>query len=108
MIARGVTTHEEARELLEAAALGALEKSEQTALMAHVNTCPDCRAELTSLRDTAGLLARAAEGASLPDARSDAIRARLLDRARRNKQASPSFGSRGVAIAAGILLVVAL
>jgi hypothetical protein len=108
MITRGAATHEEARELLEALALGALDPAEQKAVLAHVQTCAACETELASLRETVGNLAFAARGPALSDARSDAVRARLLDRARRSKTSALSLSARNLAIAASVLLVVAL
>ena len=50
-------THEEHRELLPLAALGATDEREQGALDAHLAACGECRAELRSLADVAALLA---------------------------------------------------
>lgn len=50
-------THEEHRELLPLAALGATDGREQGALDAHLAACGECRAELRSLAATAALLA---------------------------------------------------
>ena len=50
-------THEEHKELLPLAALGATDEREQGALDAHLAACGECRAELRSLSDTAALLA---------------------------------------------------
>jgi anti-sigma-K factor RskA len=50
-------THEEHKELLPLAALGATDERERRALDAHLADCGECRAELRSLSDTAALLA---------------------------------------------------
>lgn len=107
MITRGVTTHEEARELLEAAALDALEPAEQRGVLAHVKTCAECQAELASLRETVGSMALATRVTALSDARSDAVRARLLARARRKVVLLPA-GPRQLAIAAGVVFLILL
>src|SRR5262245_49245840 len=77
-------THEEAREALEAVALDALELEERLAVLAHVESCAECSAELASLRETVASLALVAatpEHGLSPD-RSAAVRDRLLSRAR--------------------------
>ncbi|MCA1615538.1 MAG: zf-HC2 domain-containing protein, partial [Acidobacteria bacterium] len=64
-------THEEHKELLPLAALGATDEREQGALDAHLAACGECRAELRSLHDTAALLALdAAPVAPRPELRS--------------------------------------
>ena len=52
--------HQEYQELLVLHSLDALDVSEVRSLEEHLNTCPECRAELIQLRDAAGLLAHAA------------------------------------------------
>lgn len=64
-------THEEHKELIPLAALGATDGREQAALDAHLAACGECRAELRSLADTAALLALdAAPVAPRPELRS--------------------------------------
>ena len=50
-------SHEEAFAALDAAALDALDVSERDAVLWHAAGCAICSAELTSLRDTAAMLA---------------------------------------------------
>jgi Anti-sigma-K factor rskA/Putative zinc-finger len=50
-------THEEYQELLTASALTALEPADAAALGSHLESCSDCRAELSQLEDTAALIA---------------------------------------------------
>lgn len=110
MTTQKLATHEEARDLLEAVALDALEPAEQMAVLAHVTSCAECQAELASLRDTAGALALAAQGHSLSKTRSDAVRSRLLDRARQKMVPLPGRGRSRLwpwAIAAGVVFVAA-
>lgn len=64
-------THEEHKELLPLAALGAADEREQAALDAHLAGCGECRAELRSLADAAALLSlRPAPVAPRPELRS--------------------------------------
>lgn len=67
-------THEEHKELLPLAALGATDEREQAALDAHLAACGECRAELRSLADTAALLALDA----VPVAPRPELRSRVL------------------------------
>ena len=73
--------HENVQAALAAEALDALDGEEREALHAHLAGCPDCRAELESLRAAASLLAHTAPRVPLDPARSDRLRARLLARA---------------------------
>jgi len=61
-------------ELLAAQAVDALDAAEARAVLAHVESCAECRRELAGLRDAAALLAHAAPLAA-PD---DDVRARIL------------------------------
>lgn len=85
--------HNEAWELLAAAALDALEPDETAAVMAHVRSCEACSAEVGALRETVGELAFAASGGAVPTGRRDAMRRRLLARVRADNVASPGDGS---------------
>jgi anti-sigma-K factor RskA len=74
--------HQDARELLALAALGALSAEDRAAIEAHISWCAECRKELAELRDAA-----ASVGASLPPRpmeteRNERVRARLLRRAK--------------------------
>ena len=68
--------HEEYKEMLVIAALGALAADEERALAAHLSECPSCRAERRELEDTAVMLAHAAP----PVAPSPELRSRILSR----------------------------
>ena len=67
--------HQVYQQLLVPHSLDALEVSATRELEAHLETCAECRAELTALRDGAALLAYAAQPAE-PGAE---VRARILD-----------------------------
>src|SRR5437660_6508581 len=69
--------HQEYQELLALHSLDALEVSEARDLEEHLNTCPECRAEMTELRDAAALLAHAATPAEPRAEVRDRIRARV-------------------------------
>ena len=71
-------SHDEARASLEAAALDALDPPEREAVLAHVATCAECRAELAELRAVAANLAYSAAAPTTDSASRDRIRARLL------------------------------
>ncbi|HEX9483829.1 MAG TPA: anti-sigma factor [Gemmatimonadaceae bacterium] len=75
------TTHDTAREALEALAIDALDAWERDAVMSHVEQCPACRAELAVLRITASELAYGVRPAPMASAQRDRIRARLMSRA---------------------------
>jgi len=70
--------HQDYRQLLIPHSLDALEASEARELEAHLETCAECRAELTALGDDVGLLAHAAE----PAEPGPQVRARILDAVR--------------------------
>jgi hypothetical protein len=81
-------THDQARELLAAAALDGLPADEQAAVLVHAESCPDCGPALAALRDATAELAFA-----IPDAGDDElararVRARLLARARADRDAA--------------------
>jgi anti-sigma factor RsiW len=59
-----MTTHDDLRELLGAYALDAVDAAEAEELERHLEMCPRCRAELSALREVAGLLGYS--GASAP------------------------------------------
>ena len=70
------TTHDQLRELLPAYALDALDPAEARSVTDHLRDCDDCAQELTSLRETLGLLAFSAPAATP----SPAVRAALFSR----------------------------
>jgi anti-sigma-K factor RskA len=80
--------HQVYQQLLVPHSLDALEVSEARELEAHLETCAECRAELTALRDGAALLAYAAQPAE-PGAE---VRARILEGVR-VKRTSDSAGA---------------
>ena len=71
-------SHDEASELLGAYALDAVDGEELTALEAHLETCPRCRAELDSLHEVAGALGTSV--VPLPDGLWSSIASRLPER----------------------------
>jgi len=105
-------------ELLPAAALDALDPDEMTGVMVHVRTCESCAAELRALRNAAEGMAYAAPAVPMSADRRDAMRARLLARARAGKEvplnersaapARPSQWSSWIAAAACVLLAVSV
>jgi len=82
------TTHETAREALEALALDALDASEREGVIAHVATCAICQAELAALENTASELAYAATPLAMSPAQRDRVRARLMARATADRASS--------------------
>ncbi len=70
---------QEARELLDAYALGAVEKSEAQALERHISDCVRCWEELGEAQGTAALLALSAPRQEAPPG----LRNRVLEQARR-------------------------
>ncbi len=66
--------HSEYQELLAAHAIDALDARDARALREHLESCADCGAELDELRDSAALMAHAAEPASP----SDEVRRRIM------------------------------
>jgi anti-sigma-K factor RskA len=75
------TQHDEVRALLALEALGALDGEEGEALRAHLEGCPECRAELAGLRDAGATLALSLPAREMDAERSARLRARLLARA---------------------------
>ena len=75
-------SHDEAAEMLEAAALDTLPADEQERVLAHAVTCPICGPELAGLRDAVALLAFAVPAVPGDPARLERVRTRLLARAR--------------------------
>jgi len=80
-------THEDVQAALAAEALDALDGQERRALLDHLEGCAECRRELAELREAAGALAHAAPYRPMEPARSDRVRARLLARARADRDA---------------------
>lgn len=67
--------HEEYKELLELAALDALDEDGASFLQQHLETCAECQAELAELRDTAASLVYLTPPAQVPAE----LRARVLE-----------------------------
>jgi len=84
--------HQEYQELLVLHSLDALDVSEARSLEDHLNTCPECRAELIQLRDAAGLLAHAAT----PAEPRPEVRQRILDRVAAERQPARATSARVV------------
>jgi len=68
--------HQDYKELLTAKALNALDAEDARALETHLQTCADCRAELTEWEETAAFLSLAAD----PRGPSAELRGRILER----------------------------
>jgi hypothetical protein len=95
------TTHEQAREALEALALDALDASEREAVLAHVATCAICQRELAALERTTEALAYAATPITMPAGQRDRMRARLLARAAVDSTSSQTLAVRQARIEPG-------
>ena len=99
------------RERLGAYALGGLAADEQAAVRAHLDGCPDCRAEAASLGSVAGLLAQTdpahvASPPSPPAELGDRVAGRIAaERGRRRRRTRIRIGLAG---AAATLAVTAL
>jgi anti-sigma-K factor RskA len=100
----------ELHDQLAAYALDALDDHEQNEFEAHLAECDECRAELADFRETAGMLAYAAEGPAPPDA----LRERILEQARQERPAQsvvvlrPKRALRLTAIAAAAAVAAAI
>jgi anti-sigma-K factor RskA len=81
-----LATHEELRELVAPAALGALEEPGRRELDAHLRSCAECREELRSLSDAAASLAFAARPVTPPAE----LRSRLLTSLKTTPQDRPA------------------
>ncbi len=75
-------SHAEAVEMLPDAALDVLPADEQTAVLAHAASCPECGPALAVLRDAAAYLAYALPQMADDPVRRARVRTRLLARAR--------------------------
>jgi anti-sigma factor RsiW len=74
--------HADIQEQLPAAALTMLDAAEMARVQSHVRECPECAALLQEYREGATALALQLPSAPMDAGRSDALRARLLTRAR--------------------------
>lgn len=82
-----MNTHDEIRELLAAMALDAVEAEERLEIEQHVEHCPQCRRELDSMRDVAGMLGNTVE--ALPDDLWSSISSRLYESRERTTPPMP-------------------
>jgi hypothetical protein len=103
------------RESLGAYALGHLSDDESASLEAHLEGCPDCRAELESLTSVARLLPLADPGQlgtppSLPRGLGDRVMTSIAGERRRSKRRRFRFGFAfgGVAAAAAAAAILAI
>jgi anti-sigma-K factor RskA len=102
---------EEARDQIEAYALGAVERKEARRLESHLKSCPECRSRAQEAAETVGLL-----GLSVPIRRADpSLRSRLLARIGVRTESEkvarpllPAWGMRALAFASPALAVVVL
>jgi anti-sigma factor RsiW len=95
---------------LAAYALDALDDRERNAFETHLAECKECRSELAEFRETASLLAYAADAPAPPEA----LRERILDEARRERPSQsvvvlrPRRALRLTAIAAAAAVAAAI
>jgi anti-sigma factor RsiW len=100
----------ELHDQLAAYALDALDVHERDAFEAHLAECEACRLELADFRETAGMLAYAAEGPDPPEA----LRERILEQAHAERPAQsvvvlrPKRALRLTAIAAAAAVAAAI
>lgn len=103
-----VPGHAEMQEKLAAAALGILNSAEMDQIRAHIRGCPECATLLEEYRDTATALALQLPHAQMEAGRSDALRDRLLARAKATpnkvtrKASSMIYQWSGWMVAAGL------
>jgi anti-sigma factor RsiW len=99
-------SHEELRELLAGAALDILAEAEHREVLAHVQGCAECAAELDEYRATTGELALLLREAQMSDVGRASARRRLVARARAGDARRPGRGWRrgwaGWIVAAGL------
>jgi anti-sigma factor RsiW len=102
-----VPGHTEIEEKLPAAALAILDSGEMEQVRAHVRECAGCAAQLEEYRAAATTIALQLPGTLMDPVRSDAVRARLLARARAKprhtrKASSMIYQWSGWMVAAGL------
>lgn len=103
-----VPDHAEIQEQLPAAALAILESAEMEQVRTHVRDCPECATLLKEYRAAATIVSLQLPPAPVNAARSDALRARLLARARATpnkvtrKASSMIYQLSGWMVAAGL------
>ncbi|CAN5685151.1 hypothetical protein BH23GEM3_BH23GEM3_05240 [soil metagenome] len=87
-----VISHEEAQEILAAAALGALGIEERALLEAHLHECRGCARLLQEYHEAVASLAELVPGRPMDPVRSARMRARILARARADKSGDSPDG----------------
>jgi anti-sigma factor RsiW len=80
------SSHQEANELLAAAALEMLEGEDLGRVLTHAGECPECTRRLDEYRGAVAALALALPSQPMQSVRSGQLRERLLARARNNPQ----------------------
>ena len=105
---RRLTHHDELQPLIPEVALGTLEGAELEHALAHVGECPECAEALREYREVVAGLALVALQPRMDPEQSQALRARLLTRARAEprrpapRPAPAGFQWMGWAVAAGL------
>lgn len=89
-------SHQEADELLPAAALEILEGEDLGRVLAHAGECAECARRLDEYRGAVATLALALPSQPMPPVRSGQLRERLLARARNNPPPSATERKRVV------------
>ena len=97
-------THEQASELLAAFALHALDRDEEQAVAAHVQSCAQCQRELASLQGVMGHLGSAVKQVSPPPGLREAVLAGI--QMRQDVIQLRRGWAVGLAAAAGLLLLI--
>ena len=107
---------DEVRELLTEHLLGSLAEPEDADVRRHLRGCAGCREEQTALEDGLDTFSRAAHDVEPPDELRDQVLAALAEEWRDDEQGSgrpanpanaqPRFGSRWLAAAAAVLVLV--
>ncbi len=102
-----VLSHDETFAELGALALGALDAGDERNVMAHVETCPECREELDVLREITASMPDGPSAGGMALERSAALRAGLVERAGRQSVAKPTLNFwKPLSIAATIAVAV--
>ncbi len=108
--------HDDLLDLVAAYALGAVSKTEAAAVRAHLNTCPECRAEYDALRPAVNALAASAQASDDPLTGtmypSDLLKARIMKTVRAESDRSTERPRRAIVwpayIVAAASIVLAL
>ncbi len=100
--------HDEAFAQVGSLALGALDATEERALMLHVDACAICSAELAAMREVIASMPDVPSGGSLSPERSRAIRNSLVERASGKAETAPVRNNWRILSLAASLSLVAL